>query len=352
MNLHELDKLLAKIPVYLSLDDIISLYFLDDVTIIFNKNDFWKMLDSYQPMPSGKYVIIDDADYRLPHIRLKHNPFNNKLNDILLFKYEEIMKSMLTQQDIAQEIVNKVNAEIVVLILIDGMSYTDCIKYNPKPCMVNGPTITPIGFRNVIYGSDDVPLMTKLYNKGYKKRLGFTYWNRQNNELTDILYRGFAENMIKVEYFNDILQYLESTVLQPFTYLQIIRAGLDSYAHGMREKPSQDMLIEQIFDDILKLKHVLKSKGLTTNIFVTSDHGLLWKDDKHDFKIIESGRESPRYSKGFYKAAHSKIVESHGDNYTLMDYPYMLRNFKSNELGVHGGISFEESIVPFIEYEV
>ncbi len=351
MKLSELDNLLSKTPVYLSLDSLVSLCYLDNITIFENRRDFWRKLDQLEPMKLCRYVILDDPDYRLPYVRLKHEPFTNNLNSILSKKYEEIQRLMLTQKDLSQEILFRSNAEIVVLILIDGLSFIDCLKYSPEPCIVNGITTTESGFTNIIYGRENRPLSFKLYDKGYIRRFGFTYWERENNELTNKLFKGFSD-VVKVSSFEEVIKYIRSMELKPYTFLQIVRNGLDRYAHSMHDKPLKEQEIEQIFKDLSEFKEIFKSKGITANIFVTSDHGLLWKYE-HEFKVIEPYNDSPRYIKGLHKIEGDSVISKLNEHYnTLLAYPYILRSFRNNEWGMHGGISFEESITPFIEYKV
>jgi hypothetical protein len=38
-----------------------------------------------------------------------------------------------------------------------------------------------------------------------------------------------------------------------------------------------------------------------------------------------------------------------GSNYLRLKYPYLFYDLKSNEPGVHGGYSFQESVVPLVE---
>jgi hypothetical protein len=45
-------------------------------------------------------------------------------------------------------------------------------------------------------------------------------------------------------------------------------------------------------------------------------------------------------------------VEFAGRAFTLLNYPYLRRRLRANEWGVHGGLSFEESIVPLLRLTI
>ena len=91
-------------------------------------------------------------------------------------------------------------------------------------------------------------------------------------------------------------------------------------------------------------------------ICAISDHGILWRDRIELVKIgSEFGKSSPRY----YGVDESvKFPEGNGRyvlvdelTYFQLDYPYIKRGLHRNEWGVHGGLSFQESIVPLIKID-
>jgi hypothetical protein len=45
-------------------------------------------------------------------------------------------------------------------------------------------------------------------------------------------------------------------------------------------------------------------------------------------------------------------VEFDGKEFAMLEYPYLRRDLRTNEWGVHGGLSFEESVVPLFSYHV
>ena len=49
---------------------------------------------------------------------------------------------------------------------------------------------------------------------------------------------------------------------------------------------------------------------------------------------------------------NSKQFNYYGKNYTVLAYPYLFNSLTTLEWGTHGGISFQESVVPFVKLEV
>jgi hypothetical protein len=45
-------------------------------------------------------------------------------------------------------------------------------------------------------------------------------------------------------------------------------------------------------------------------------------------------------------------VEFEGKEFALLEYPYLRRDLRANEWGVHGGLSFEESVVPLLSITI
>jgi hypothetical protein len=58
-----------------------------------------------------------------------------------------------------------------------------------------------------------------------------------------------------------------------------------------------------------------------------------------------------RYSKGRSGSGRGRCFDVDRSHYWVLDYPQMGRAWGNNEQGIHGGMSFEESIVPFIHWE-
>jgi len=74
-----------------------------------------------------------------------------QFNRSLFQNYDHVRDFAFTQSDIAPRIEEDLGVDVVVLLLIDGLSYTDWIDYpGVQSCLVEGPTITPVSFRNIV----------------------------------------------------------------------------------------------------------------------------------------------------------------------------------------------------------
>jgi hypothetical protein len=186
ITLEELDNMLNLAPVIVKCNPI-SLFYLDDLSIIKNVEDLITILDLPNENECKRYAILDYLQskyHRFPFVELGHDPFQIDLNDILFDKYQEIQKVFFSQKDIAKLISNNTNYDVIILILIDGLSYEDCKDFkNISPCFVNGATLTEVGFKNII---NNPPIAYRLHNKHFYNRLGFSYWDRDNPLSNDL----------------------------------------------------------------------------------------------------------------------------------------------------------------------
>ena len=356
MNLIALNRLLNQVPVIVKEMHPVSLAYLDEpVRVYASLQELVWLLDTPQNVQLHRALSFDvNSPYasRFPVVTVEHDPFTSELNYILFEQYDFIAASMLTHDRVAERIVGESQkAETVILILLDGLSYNDCRDWpGVEPCLAASPTITHTCFP-VIIGSP--PLAARLFATGLTKRIGFTYWKRQE-KLTNRLFRTIADtrklDSNQPDAFKQVLDWLSFHDL-PNTYIQIVYSALDDYAGGHRRIVPRQAIIEQIRHDLEAVADVLKHKGRPAVLFAVADHGILWKDGNHKFEFIKLSRA--RYAtKEKGKAGRGRFFEIDGQSYWVLDYPQMGRRWKSNEQGIHGGISFEESIVPFIKWEV
>jgi hypothetical protein len=69
--------------------------------------------------------------------------------------------------------------------------------------------------------------------------------------------------------------------------------------------------------------------------------------------VVQDERaNSHRYAKGTFLVPNSRQFSCYGENYAVLAYPYLFNRLTSLEWGTHGGISFQESVVPFVKLEV
>ena len=365
-TIEQLETWLDITPVIAGKIEPLSLAFLSQEPKIFvSYTDMVKFLDRVELVETEQKLLCLESNQchvqRFPIIECHHNPYTEELNTILGPKYEFIRDSMLGQDQISDVIVQDcINHEIdaVVLILVDGLSYSDVVnwtEFSCTPCLVPGLTNTSEGFQNVI--GHEMPIAVKLFDLGFKNRTGYTYWERQTNELTDILFRAIHRTL-SVSSMAEVFDHLKTSEFKK-NYIQIVRVGLDQYAHScLREDLVQkrQVTLKQIRSDLNTISSIFKEKELKALICAISDHGILWRDRIELVKIgSEFGKSSPRY----YGVDESvKFPEGNGRyvlvdelTYFQLDYPYIKRGLHRNEWGVHGGLSFQESIVPLIKID-
>lgn len=368
MNIVEFDNLLDKMPVVASINPV-SLCFLRQPIRRFDSTDAMSLeLDKLSELPVNRWVSLDSNlchGYRFPIVRCDHNPFTPELNAILFDHFDSIAQSMLCQSQIATRILKESDdADIIVLLILDGLSFGDLsnvatdLRGRIEPCLVDVPTLTHLAFPNIVGALNHQRRIAEtLFNNGFQQRLGFTYWTRQKNDLTNQLFRSFAPSqMFKISRFSEIYATIAQSEIKNRTYIQIVRNGLDEYAHRSRQMIQKQPFIGEFVKDFLELGELFKQNNCRANLYLTSDHGLLWKSDFSPEIIDNKPQLSLRFfdsdekketSLGTYK--RWKIGEEY---YYCLNYPYSHRHFHMNEQATHGGISFQESIVPFVSVQI
>ena len=79
---------------------------------------------------------------------------------------------------------------------------------------------------------------------------------------------------------------------------------------------------------------------------------MLWREEHQLITLPEPGLPAPRYhetSRIGERIFNFLNAENAG---SAMHYPYVRRNLRANEWGVHGGLSYEESVIPLVELAV
>ncbi|MGQ9631032.1 MAG: hypothetical protein ACUVXI_12095 [bacterium] len=356
-TLVELADMLRQMPVMAEMHPL-SLAFLPDDVRIFD--DAWRIaseLDAATPQPAKPMLAthIEPAlQHRLPSVHCTHDPLTTELNRVLLKRYDLIRANMLCQSLVADEIIRCADAEAVVLMVVDGLSYADVKGYVPqwlakaKPVLVDGVSITEQGMVRII---GNPPLARRLFDAGFRTCLGFTYWERAEERLTDRLFVGFGDRVRKVKSFDEALAVLESEELRG-TFVQIVRTGLDGMAHRRREMPNLEAMVRDILRDFERLAAMFAKKDISTWVHLISDHGVLWAHE-HNLQVYEfSGADYPRHYDHAKRGEHMLTLEFGGEEFALLEYPYLRRELRANEWGVHGGLSFEESVVPLLSCRI
>ncbi len=193
-------------------------------------------------------------------------------------------------------------------------------------------------------------LAHRIFDFGYKNRLGFSYWEREQNALTNVLFSEFPQSQLyRVTTFEEILDTLTTASFERKTFIQIIRNGLDSLCHYHREKPDIEYMLSQFKMSIERIVEAINRQHRSMRLFMTADHGILWFDNQVTASIAQS--EKPRYLEGLHRHEQkSCLINENGTIYTaLTGNTAITRNRKVTEWEFHGGISVQESLVPFFE---
>ena len=266
---------------------------------------------------------------------------------------------LLRQSQLVQTVTKRVSytlPDIVVFLVIDGLSLYDVADWMfPKswhmmcePCLVDGLSVTTSGMHRLI-GSP--PLTHRLFTLGYVQRFGFSYWERSQNQLTNVLFSEFPPTQLfRITTFEEILDRLQNTDLPNRTFIQIVRTGLDRVCHNHREKPNIDAMLSQLKLDIEQIVEAVGPSQKTVRIFITSDHGILWFK-KQKVMPFQSGRASARYTYAESTSDTSRItIAESGESVTVLTGDKIIaKNRKVTEWGFHGGISAQESFVPLFD---
>lgn len=318
-------------------------------------------IDSPEDISSTQtlFVNLSDSDkaeltqvFGFPTIALPEFPSIAQVNQALPHQFET--NNLLKQSDLAADIATRVKQELpelVVLLVFDGLSFYDVVNWELPhatltPCLVDGLSATDAAMRRLI-GS---PVLThQLFELGYPSRLGFSYWERQVNQLTDDLFFGFVGSQLRrVTTFNEVLNTIKAYEWSARTYIQIIRSGLDSVCHLHRERPDITGHLEHLKQDVLALITTLRETGHRFRLFLTADHGILWYADQ-DVVSLAREKSKARYTEG-HVASDGDVLTLNTDagTYTVLTGDKVIaKQRRVTEWGFHGGVSAQESLVPF-----
>ena len=292
--------------------------------------------------------------FGFPTVEFPALPSIDQINEALPNRFETT--NLFKQSEVATEIAGRISRElpqIVVLLVFDGLSFYDVVDWELpyatlEPCLVDGLSVTDGAMQRLI-GS---PVLThRLFKLGYHQRLGFSYWERTTNKLTDTLFAEFPENQLhRMTTFDEVLRTIKASGWSTHTYVQIIRSGLDGVCHFNRERPNVKLLLGDLKRDILLLLEVLQETEKSFRLFITADHGILWYTDQ-DIVPLSQERFNPRYTEGAIMAGDNVLtLNTDEGTYTVLTGDKVItKNRKVTEWGFHGGISAQESLVPFWE---
>lgn len=273
--------------------------------------------------------------------------------------------NLFTKDKIAQQIVNdtvKQGYETVILMLVDGLSYEDTRDwpFHSTPCLINGPSVTfaktsnekimpDIGFPAIV-GSYSIA--RKLAQAGIPHSRGYSYWDREQNDVSAFLFSGMP--LTRVKGVSEALSLLKEINLRGM-YIQVVREGTDGLAHSRREVTAGEVksTVNAVLSDFRQLTSLVAASGHKGAVYLVSDHGVLWKHEHSFERLTRENSAHVRYSweRPFDPTCASVFQTSNGPCY-LYHYPYSGRQLRANDSGTHGGLSYWESIVPFVHVEV
>lgn len=366
----ELSRLLDRTPVIGKVHALLPLSLPVQTKVLLDPQDLLGHLDSPENHLDQRLLILSPATEladRFPMVRSTSHPPITAINQHMAYHLDYARQHLLTNHKVAERIENDVERhqpQVVVLFLIDGLSYADVLSWpcEVSPCFVDGPSVTflinegkvdtQVGFPAIV---NHPSIYRRLYQLGYRQAFGYTYWERRNNVIADYMFSDIP--FVAVSNFDLLLKRLVSTSVQSGTYIQIVREGLDGLAHGKRELDYLEIeaAIKTILRNVERLSVLLRDKGLTGVIYLTADHGILWKQD-HPFRVLGGiGDGKPRFTKTAPSPDRIDYVveiETETMQYYLLRYPHLAYQIRSNDAGVHGGLSYEESIVPFCSFRI
>lgn len=361
VGLEELIALLQKTPVVVAENPWLRLRLGGQVAVYNSTRDFKEALNRLDPLEDvPTLVFCSDEDLQaseysiLPIVKCAYDPFEDRhFNFVLARRFTEVCQctGLFVQSKIADYFVRAVDMwqpMFAVLLIVDGLSFVDLPGDGVVPCLVDGVSLTAQGMRRIV---GDPHVVERLFEQGFANRVGFSYWER-DNELTDHLFWGFTSGqLIKVETFEQVLDYVDARLPRRRTYLQIVRAGLDGYIHSHRDMPPREHLITAIQADIAGLVEKLQRTGERFVLFVTADHGILWASDFPEESVfLNEGRVPIRYY------LHDEVPERirgitvyhPQDGAFSLPITHFRRRLTTTEWGCHGGVSMAESFVPLL----
>lgn len=361
-SFEELASLARREPVVADIPQF-SDFYLDDINIYHSIESFHQNL--YDPTYQfDKDVVVAESD-PVPgysFVECTADPITPDLNTVVDWTspehYDRFSRQLLSQSDIQDYILETVSTEdLVILVIVDGLSYNTLTDtdYQMQPVYVDGISTTGPGFKRVVFGGKTRSVCSALMMEhDFYSARGFTYWEKGQEELSTQLHDGIPNKYVeRIRDFDKAVSGMKrESPLNENLYVQITRMGFDQEAHQRKEEPNWKAIKEELLSDIQKLTD--QAARLTDNfrIFVTADHGVLWREDLPDDPpvVFEDYYHHARYvDDGVQTEYGISRSDPDGNMATGLGYPYVTRDLDHTEWGVHGGFSYYESLIPLIE---
>lgn len=270
VTLLQLEQMLKEYPVIVH-GDKLSLGCIEGLKVIRDYEAFVKTLDRLADNEIGKVAIIDEKSPqgKFPVVLLQDTLDPVKLSQSI-FCNEDIFKSLFTRQsEVSKLITSFAEKDVIVLVIVDGMSYMDCYGYeNVEPCFVDGVTLTQEGFLSIV-GKPNIA--EKLFGLGFFDLRGYTYWTREaDSAITDEIFAGFPPtSFYKIKEFDEALQDLNQQKLLK-TYVQIVMNGVDHLCHASRDRPIVSAYVRRTFERLSQIEKIIRAKGRSGVVVMTA----------------------------------------------------------------------------------
>jgi len=368
-SIEQLCHALERAPVMGNFHSLVPLCLPADAEVVVKAGILAEQLDDLASHPVRPVIITNfSPDYtdRFLVWDTPHRPAPEVIDRALPDRLDYARSHLLTHRGVADRIISDAcqkGYQAVALLLVDGLGYDDTLEWteNPEPCFVDGPSITfartpekeimpDVGFPAIV---GTPPLARRLAETGIPHSRGYSYWDREQNDVSALLFQGVP--LTRVSGIAEALDLLASVKLSGI-YLQLVREGLDGLAHRRREVTTSEVqaTVKAIHNDYRQLVDLLADSGLRGAVYLTADHGILWKK-QHELRQLDDCRsQHPRYALECPSEELGLVsqFETSTQTFYLFHYPYLGARIRANDSGVHGGLSYRESIVPFVRVEV
>lgn len=330
----------------------LNLLFVDAFQVIREIDDYVRQLASPQLMQEERELLLEKPlGQAFYHTHLPNRPDPSDVSDMLFSRFNELDAFLLSQKNIAAYLAERAihtAPDVVIFVVADGLSYYD-LPDSPdtQPCFVKGPSITPHGYQAAI---GKPSLSRRLFNNGYVRQSAYTYFDVDSNDLAGKLHSTFGTGQVqRVREFKDIIDHVKQILGHGKTYLQVTTTALDGLCHNHRDRPPVEAYKQKLLDNFDTLIEVCSQNDRRVMACLTADHGILWHDVV-EFEVLKDPiteqATHPRYLTSNILRDYTTTVRSDLGVFSLLRAPYVSRRLRSNEWGVHGGISAWESLVP------
>ena len=351
-NLHALSQALDALPCLFE-GNRLNLLFLDNINIVYDGDAYLRALAAPGLLAERRDVLLSARPQQRVHsFRCPTRPDPEAVSALLFEHFHAVPRLVLPQEELAAYVAREAQRhqpDVVLFVVADGLSYYDLPDSDDlQPCFVTGPTITPHGYQASI---GRPPLARYLFGLDYHHQAAFTYFDIESNALAQKLHSAFSPSQVhRIRAFHDIAQHAFVRNLRPGSYIQVTTTALDGLCHNHRDLPPIEAYKQKLLANFEALVDVCSQNNRRVLACLTADHGILWRDVLSGFITIDAPTAAhtshARYLQGGLLRDYAVSVKTQAGTFSLLKSPYVSRALRSNEWGVHGGVSAWESLVP------